>query len=281
MNTQTVGPQRERVICLVPSWTEMLLECGVNVVGRTRFCVEPHDQVKQITVVGGTKEWNLASVEKLSPTLIVLDQEENPKSMSEKHSWSWLATHVTSVASCVGEIRKIIHALRDSPAKPPPTVFANLDSVAARWDICAKHPRAPMAQKLALEPSCWLELPGVVDWIRLPERPPSQILYMIWKHPWMICTQDTFIGSMLDKFGVKLLPAHGGSKYPEVHLEEFEPLSTLLLFSSEPYPFLQRRKEIEALRFPSALVDGQSWSWFGTRSLRFLEQSLLSAKPLV
>ncbi|MBM7456943.1 hypothetical protein HNR62_002845 [Oceanisphaera litoralis] len=34
-----------RVVFMVPSWTETLIECGVNVVGRTRYCVHPADRV--------------------------------------------------------------------------------------------------------------------------------------------------------------------------------------------------------------------------------------------
>ena len=40
-----------RVASLVPSWTETLIESGVEVVGRTRFCVHP-GATKGIPVVG-------------------------------------------------------------------------------------------------------------------------------------------------------------------------------------------------------------------------------------
>ena len=43
---------------MVPSLTETLIECGVEVIGRTRFCVHPLDKVSTIPVVGGTKEIN-------------------------------------------------------------------------------------------------------------------------------------------------------------------------------------------------------------------------------
>ena len=47
---------RMRVVSLVPSWTETLIEAGVDVVGRTRFCLHPRDRVKSIPAVGGTKD---------------------------------------------------------------------------------------------------------------------------------------------------------------------------------------------------------------------------------
>ena len=47
-----------RVVSLVPSLTETLIDCGVNVVGRTRFCIHPADRVHDIPAVGGTKQVN-------------------------------------------------------------------------------------------------------------------------------------------------------------------------------------------------------------------------------
>lgn len=34
-----------RVVYLVPPWTETLIECSVNLVGRIRYCVHPADKV--------------------------------------------------------------------------------------------------------------------------------------------------------------------------------------------------------------------------------------------
>ncbi|MGB3616837.1 MAG: cobalamin-binding protein, partial [Catalinimonas sp.] len=40
-----------RVVSLVPSQTELLIDLGVEVVGRTKFCVHPAGSVKAIPVV--------------------------------------------------------------------------------------------------------------------------------------------------------------------------------------------------------------------------------------
>jgi len=45
----------------------------------------------------------------------------------------------------------------------------------------------------------------------------------------------------------------------------------VLLASSEPYPFHRKRDALLALDRPVAIVDGESFSWFGVRSLEFLE----------
>ena len=66
-----------RVVSLVPSWTETLLACGVNVVGRTRFCIHPAEKVESIPAIGGTKDLNRESLSELKPDLLLLDEPTN------------------------------------------------------------------------------------------------------------------------------------------------------------------------------------------------------------
>ena len=53
-------------VSLVPSWTETWLELGLNVVGRTRYCIHPIGKTKNIPIVGGTKDLNEAKLAELS-----------------------------------------------------------------------------------------------------------------------------------------------------------------------------------------------------------------------
>ncbi|SVA87197.1 uncharacterized protein METZ01_LOCUS140051, partial [marine metagenome] len=62
-----------KVVSLVPSLTETLLACGVEVVGRTRYCIHPAETVRDISVVGGTKGVNWQRVSELSPDLVIMD----------------------------------------------------------------------------------------------------------------------------------------------------------------------------------------------------------------
>lgn len=85
-----------RVVSMVPSWTETLLEAGrdaadFELVGRTRYCVHPADLAASITAVGGTKEINWDRVSELKPDLVIFDREENPKSMADRSPYPWLA----------------------------------------------------------------------------------------------------------------------------------------------------------------------------------------------
>ena len=61
-----------RVVSLVPSVTETLLEWGVEPVACTRFCEQP-----SLRHVGGTKDPHVDEIVGLRPDLVVLNDEEN------------------------------------------------------------------------------------------------------------------------------------------------------------------------------------------------------------
>ncbi len=81
-----------RVVSLVPSVTETLLEWGVVPVGVTRFCEHP-----ELAVVGGTKNPDIEAIVALAPELVVLDREENRLPDAEALAAAGLALHVTHV----------------------------------------------------------------------------------------------------------------------------------------------------------------------------------------
>jgi iron complex transport system substrate-binding protein len=244
--------ERMRIVSMVPSWTETLVESGANVVGRTRFCIHPSQKVKSIPILGGTKNWDLAKVAKAQPDWIVLDREENTAAMGEFPNTPLFVSHVRSVHDVSGEMRQMAQRFQ----RP------HLTDLAERLDLVIKQ-----IQRL----DSVLELPSILHWIRKPEVPVEKIVYVIWKSPWMSVSQKTFIGSMLSLFLSPEILFDSTELYPQVKLESFSERSTLLLFSSEPYPFAKHLEEIRKLPFPAAVVDGESWSWFGLRSLRFLE----------
>ena len=242
-----------RVVSLVPSWTETLLECSVNVVGRTRFCIHPAEAIREIPALGGTKELDRSQLEALKPDMVLLDKEENVPAMAEAGPWR---THVTHVE----HVRDVAPALRDLAR-----VLSNerLVALAVRWEKVLSRVVRPRSVR---------EIPGLLDWVSEPTSEPERVLYLIWRCPWMTVAPNTFVGSMLERVGLgDRLPSFP-EKYPKIDLADFDPAKTLLLFSSEPYPFAKKRRELTALGFPAALVDGEAYSWFGLRSLRFLEQ---------
>lgn len=240
-----------RVVSLVPSWTEMLVDCGIQVVGRTRYCIHPKNKVSEIKIVGGTKKVNWDRIDSLLPDFVLVDKEENTKEMAEACKYPKLITHVEKLEHLSKTCADLADKLQSSA----------ILEVGERWKKIKSH---------EFKKPNFSELPGVLKWIKKPNPQTKRIVYLIWKKPWMAVSRDTFIGSVFQKLGIEL-DSFGGVKYPEIRLEDFNPESTLLLFSSEPYPFEKDKEEISKLPFASAIVDGESFSWFGIRSLEFLE----------
>lgn len=83
----------------------------------------------------------------------------------------------------------------------------------------------------------------------------------------MLVSPNTFIGDMLKLFGINLQSAE--VKYPEILDEELK--KTFCLFSSEPFPFAKHYAELKAQGFSGVLVDGEYLSWYGIRTLKFLQ----------
>jgi hypothetical protein len=240
-----------RIVSMVPSWTETLIRAGIPVVGRTRFCIHPAEFVKNIPVVGGTKEAHWDLIKHLKPDLVLLDKEENPLEMANECPCPYLATDVHSLGALLFELQRMGGE------------FKNQQLMTWASQLHALIDRGPLH---------WSEdhIPGLIEWVISPMRPgPKPVLYMIWRKPWMAVSRETYIGSILTQLGAQVVHSPE-EKYPVVEVQDFH--DALILFSSEPYPFL---KKIESLRrdgLAGAVVDGESYSWFGIRSLEFLKK---------
>ena len=239
-----------RLVSMVPSWTETLLECGLNVAGRTRYCIHPKSIVDPIAVVGGTKDISWEKIKALNADLLILDQEENPKKFADQATLPWWSSHVENLSSVPRDLENLNAQLNSEKIK----------KVIDRWQKLSPLPKFP-----------WNEFPGIIKWWRQPvdSWQPEQILYLVWRNPWMAVSKDTFIGSMMSFLKADLPKFE--AKYPKIDLAQYDPQKTLLLFSSEPYSFAQHERELTNLPFHSALIDGEKFSWFGVRSLSFLE----------
>lgn len=238
-----------RVVSLVPSWTETLLAAGVEVVGRTRFCIHPKIQVDGIPRVGGTKDWDWPRILSLKPDLILLDKEENPKFMGDQSEIPIHVTDIRSTKELPSELKKMGEVMGNEALK----------QFGEEWAEVIQRPI----------PKWSGEVPALIDWGVKPSTTDFEFLYMIWKNPWMSIGRQTFIASMFRELGVPLKDLE--KPYPEIDLQDFSPADTVLLFSSEPFPFLKHRQDLVKEGFAHAFVDGEKFSWFGLRSLNFLK----------
>lgn len=105
-----------RVVSLVPSVTETLLDWGVRPVAVTRFCEAPG-----IPTVGGTKNPDVDAIVALRPDLVVMDREENTGPDAARLDAAGvrvLATHVRSVGEAAAALAELAGAVGAEP--PPP-----------------------------------------------------------------------------------------------------------------------------------------------------------------
>ncbi len=230
-----------RIVCLVPSITELLCDLGLagQLVGRTGFCIHPRDVVAAIPKVGGTKAVNIEKIRKLAPTHVVVNIDENEKPTVEK--LAEFVPHI--VVTHPNAPRDNLHLARLMGG-----IFGAEDA-AARW--CADFE----AEYAALQ--------------ALPKAPARTVLYCIWQDPWMTVSKDTYIASMLAELGWRV-PDLGADRYPRFawSQERVDGLDAVLL-STEPYRFTETHADAleKQLGIPVFLVDGEMMSWYGSRAL--------------
>src|SRR5580704_5892421 len=104
-----------RIVSLVPSWTETLFALGLGneVVGVTKFCVEPAAAVS-IPKIGGTKNPDLRLIAELKPDFAIANAEENRREDVEKirdMGVAVLTTYPKTIPGAVESILKLGKAL--------------------------------------------------------------------------------------------------------------------------------------------------------------------------
>ncbi len=245
LGTQHRPDPNARIVCLVPSLTELLCELGLAglIVGRTGYCIHPAHVVKRIAKVGGTKQVNLEKIRRLAPSHLIVNIDENERPTVEA-----LAEFVP-------------HVVVTHPQAP-------LDNLALyRFFGALFGARARALALCQAFETAWSRIPAV----GLPVRP---VLYLIWRDPWMTVAPDTYIGNMLACIGWHQLPVDAPARYPKIDLESLGGRADIVLLSSEPYRFTQAdRHDVQSI-LPGCdvrLVDGEMLSWYGSRAIAGLD----------
>jgi len=238
--------RRARIVCLVPSITELLVELGLGsrLVGRTGFCIHPREALKSISKVGGTKDVNLDKVRALTPTHVIVNVDENLRE--------------TAV-----ELGKFVpHVIVTHPLAPEDN-FALYRLLGGIFETPLR------AEHLCDELAAALRVPVA--------RARRRVLYLIWKDPWMTVSRDTYISRTLGHFNWWTEPGQAADRYPEIDLVALSSQVDEVLLSTEPFPF-QAHHVDEATALcrdtPVRLIDGEMTSWYGSRAiagLRYLE----------
>jgi ABC-type Fe3+-hydroxamate transport system substrate-binding protein len=239
-----------RIASLVPSLTELLVELGLHdrLVARTGFCIHPANMVRDVPKVGGTKDVNLAKLQRLAPTHVLVNIDENRL--------------------------ETIEAIRAWPDPPQIVVTHPLrpEDNLALVDLLVEHfgAHADVRERAA---ALTRALQRELDLTRPDARPPQRVLYLIWRDPWMTVSRDTYISRTLGLCGWDTYPADADERYPTVDLAAAAPEVDRVLLSSEPYRFRERHvpEVVAAARGAEvALIDGEMVSWYGSRAIRGL-----------
>ncbi|MCX7170000.1 MAG: helical backbone metal receptor [Proteobacteria bacterium] len=239
-----------RIVCLVPSITELLFDLGLGeyLVGRTGFCVHPAPAVKRVPKVGGTKDVDIEKIRALRPTHALVNVDENPK---------W-------VAQALAEF--VAHIIVTHPLDP----LGNVKLFRLLGGIFDRQQQAG-----ALESQFTQAYQTVVREAEALRR--QRVLYLIWQDPWMTISRDTYISRTLALVGWDTIPAQAAARYPELpEIAEYSTEADWVLLSSEPYPF--REKHLAEIRraLPAGsrcrvtLMDGEMVSWYGSRAIQGL-----------
>ncbi len=237
-----VNETPRRIISLVPSITELLDDIGLigQLVGRTKFCIHPKEALKPIQIVGGTKQIHLDRIEQLQPDLIIANKEENQKdqieALAEKYPvWISDVPHFEGALDMIAGLGKVL--------------------------------RKEMACNQIIQQSKALQL-------SLSTNNRQKAAYLIWRNPYMTIGKDTYIHDLLRLTGFDNVFGQQ-TRYPIVSIEEMKTVHPdVILLSSEPFPFKQKHIDELAVHFPNIpiqLVDGEAFSWYGTRFIKTFE----------
>lgn len=232
----------QRIISLVPSQTELLVDLGLEdrLVGITKFCVHPKHLIKTKRVVGGTKSIHWDRVEALQPHIILCNKEENTKEIVEKAQQLCLV-HISDIIT----LEDNHDMMRD---------YGKLFGVEHKVNNLLNNINA-----------------GIQDLERtLAHKPRKTIAYFIWRKPYMVAGGNTFINSLIKLAGF-INYYESETRYPEKTLEQLAKDAKeidYIFLASEPFPFKAIHKsELSAVKNLEniILVDGEYFSWYGSR----------------
>lgn len=234
--------QPNKIISIVPSQTELLFDLGLDneVIGITKFCIHPNEWFKTKIRVGGTKNINIHKIIELQPNLIIANKEENTKEDIEK---------LEQIAPIwISDINNLESAL------------IMIKSIGEITSTTAKAEQIVLKIKESFD-----------NLISINSQNKISCCYLIWQNPYMTIGVDTFINNMLKHCNLTNVFANE-NRYPIITNEILIAANpSVVMLSSEPFPF--KEKHIAALQIilPKAkivLVDGEMFSWYGSRLLQ-------------
>lgn len=245
-----------RLVSLCPSITRLIYDLGAGdqLIGITKYCIDPPDLVAKIEKVGGTKDPKLDRILDLKPDLVLMNQEENRKEDHDLLVEAGVNCHVTfpqDVASTLSSVTETGAALGCEAAASKLN-----QQIQVAWDQAREKREARNHLRWA---------------------------YLIWRKPWMAVAASNYVHALIEEVGGTNIFGSHAQTYPAIEAEDLAAANPHLVFlSSEPFPFKEKhRKELaEATGLPISrfvLVSGEMLSWHGCYTVQglHLAQKLL------
>ena len=162
--------KNKRIISLVPSQTELLFDLGLEdaIVGITKFCVHPYHLKQTKTVVGGTKNIKIEKIKALQPDIILCNKEENTKEIVEACE-QIAPVHVSEIYTIDDAIVLIEE-------------YGQLFS--------CRMEASKIVQKIRFNLNSFLNF--------VKDQEVKKVAYFIWRDPWMVAANNTFINHILE-----------------------------------------------------------------------------------
>lgn len=250
----------KRIISLVPSQTELLYDLGLEdkIIGITKFCIHPYHFKSTKKIVGGTKKVHFEKIRLLQPDIIICNKEENTQEIVDELR-QICPVWVTNIVTIEDNFQMIADFGQ----------LFNCRTEAQKWN-----------DKLAFALSDFNNF--------IKDKPVKKVAYFIWANPYMVAGSDNYINEMLklnrfenvyDTSNSELAQQNNpevSGRYPEIEIKKMRMQGDpeLVFLSSEPFPF-QEEHAFEIGRYThhaiTIFVDGEMFSWYGSRLLKALD----------
>jgi iron complex transport system substrate-binding protein len=193
--------QPQRIISLAPNITEILYELGLEerIVGVTSFCDFPKETKKK-QKIGGMSNPSLEAVISLSPDMVVMTTDGNPKEFNERLRSMKIKTYVFRAK----RLSELPDGIRD---------LGTALGIKDRAEKLAKATEAAM-NKVRNKKSA-----GTYKY-SITSLQKKKVLFIVWPEPLVAAGPGTVIDDAMALIGVENIASAAKAPYPKYSIEE-------------------------------------------------------------
>lgn len=225
-----------RIISLAPNITELLFSLGLgdNIVGVTNFCDYP-EEAKKKQKIGGMSNPSLEAVVSLTPDLVILTTDGNPKAFHDKLTSLGLKTYVFQA-----------RRLKEFPA-----------GIRALGEILDMSEKADeLARKIETAIAYRIETHKSISSVHVSKK---KVLFVILPEPLIASGPGTVIDDVLTLFGLENIASQNAISYPRYSIEEIIYQNPDIIFIGRGHANVQLASEkfLNKISIVSAVQNGK------------------------